>query len=208
VQYRCLARGITCEAILTNTKTKVFRYFGFTSDDIRIGLESLRSLNLLEPMGLTVINDLIYKIDKSLFHLMSELNSQDFFNRIEQVMRKIWFNYRHPTDDEKKWLDFIYGNKEAARIISDAYEARRKIFGGKNLKAFVKTIVINDKMRLESMNKRIDEINEEIKNIQQDMQITREVYKTHIEQHETFLNNIFETVYPGFFSSLRVPRFS
>jgi hypothetical protein len=62
-------RGITSKAIIENREIRAFRHFGFTSDDIRRALESLYSINALNPtgsLGLTAANDVLYKIDKSL----------------------------------------------------------------------------------------------------------------------------------------------
>lgn len=124
VQYRCFLRGITCEAIVENRDVRAFRHFGFTSDDIRSALEALYSLNVLKPigsLGLTVANEVIYKIDRSLFDLMSalhSLNGYDVFDKIESIMIEIWSKHRPPTDDEKNWLYFIFGNKDSISRLS------------------------------------------------------------------------------------------
>ena len=73
-QYRCRLRGITCETILKNWDLRVFSYLGFTSKNIRSAIGSLCSLNVLKLMGSlnqTLANDVIYKIDKSVFDFIA-----------------------------------------------------------------------------------------------------------------------------------------
>jgi hypothetical protein len=182
-------RGITCNAIIENRDVRVFRHFGFTSKDIRGALESLCNLDVLKPVGFaTVLNDVIYKIDKSLFDFMFDLhllNSHDIFDKIESVMKDIWSRFRPPTEDEKSWLYFVYGNKEADQLINDAHESRNKITN-------------------REINKKVVEINAEITRIVDYMKWVQESYKTTIDKHDTLLRNIYEIIYPGFFGKIQL----
>jgi hypothetical protein len=57
-------------------------------------------------------------------------HENDLFSRVEAIMTEIWSNFRPPINDEKDWLCFVYGKKEADRLINNTYEARNKITGG------------------------------------------------------------------------------
>lgn len=212
-QYKCRLRGITCEAILENWDLRVFSYLGFTSKDIRSAIGSLCSLNVLKPMGplrLTIANDVIYKIDKSIFDFIAALDifhDDDLLSRVESIMTEIWSNFRPPTDDERDWLCFVYGNKEADRLINNAYNARIKITKGENMKLYIHKISRNDKMKLDEINNRVDVINEKITEIVNHLDWVQESYRTTIDIHRNLLKNIFETIFPDFFVDLHVPRF-
>lgn len=212
-RYICSLRGITCEAILENREIRVFSYFGFTSKDIRNAIESLCSLDILKPigsLGLTIANEVIYKIDMSVFDFIAALDifhDNNLFSRVEAIMTEIWSNIRPPTDDEKDWLCFVYGKKEADRLINNAYEARNKITGGQGVTSYIRKIRREDKTKLNEINKRVDIINEKIIEIINHMDWIRESYSMTIDIHEDLLKNIFETIYPDFFVDLHVPRF-
>ena len=212
-RYRLFLRGITCEAVLENKDVKVFKHFGFISDDIRRAIQSLCSLNVLKPMGSlgpTLASEVIYKVDKSIFDFMFGLRSlidYEIFDKIESVMREIWFNVRPPTPEEKDWLYFIYGKQEADRLINDAHDSRYKITNGESMNAYISRINRNDKEKLNEMNNRIHTINKEITKIKHDMMLTQESYTATIDRHQLLLNNIYETVYPKFFANLAVEKF-
>jgi hypothetical protein len=212
-QYRCFLRGITCEAILENRDLRVFRYLGFTSENIRSAIRSLCSLDVLEPMGSlgpTIANEVIYKIDKSIFDILAALDifhDNFLFSRVESIMIEIWSNFRPPTDGEKQWLYFVYGNKEADRLINNAHDARNKIIGGQGKNSYIRKIIRDDKTKLDEINKTVDVINEKITEIVNQMVWIREFYSTTIDNHRNLLKNIFETTFPDFFVDLKVPRF-
>lgn len=210
LQYRCFLRGISCKAIIENREIRAFRHFGFTSYEIRSALESLCNINALKPTGLTDDNDVMYKVDKSLFNIMFALHSlagYDVFNKIESIMTEIWSNVRPPADDEKNWLYFIYGNKEADRIINNAYESRNKITNGESMKSYISKIRRNDKVKLGGLNKKMVDINEEITRVVDFMKWIQESYITTIDRHKTLLKNIYEIVYPDFFSKMNFETF-
>ena len=191
---------------------RAFRYLGFTSEDIRSAIESLCSLNVLKPMGslgLTIANEVIYKIDKSIFDLMAalDMDDKDLFSRIESIMIEIWSNFRPPTEDEKQWLDFVYGKREADRLINNAYGARKEITGGQDMNSYTRKIRKDDKMKLDEINKRVDAINEKITETVNHMEWIRESYGTTINIHRELLKNIFESIFPDFFVDLKGPRF-
>lgn len=214
-RYICSLRGITCEAILENREIRVFSYLGFTSKDIRNAIESLCSLDILKPigsLGLTIANEVIYKIDKPIFDFMAALDldiihNNDLFSRVDSIMTEIWSNIRPPTDDEKDWLCFLHGKKEADRLINNAYEARNKITGGQGMTSYIRKIRREDKTKLNEINKRVDVINEKIIEIINHMDWIRESYITTIDIHGDLLKNIFETIFPDFFIDLHVRRF-
>jgi hypothetical protein len=211
-QYRCFLRGITCEAILENRKIRAFQHLGFASEDIRSAIGSLCSLNVLKPMGslgLTIANDVIYKIDKSIFDFMAalDMDDNDLFSRIESIMTEIWSNFRPPTEDEKQWLDFVYGKREADRLINNAYNARKEITRGQDMNSYIRKIRRDDKMKLNEINKRVDVINEKITEIINHMDWVRESYSTTVDIQGILLKNIFETIFPDFFVDLHLPRF-
>jgi hypothetical protein len=210
-RYRCFLRGITCEAILKkNRELDVFRYLSFTSEDIRNAIESLCNIDVLKPIGSlghTIANQVIYKIDMSVFDFMFAINNEDPFARVISVMTEIWSNFRPPTNDEKKWLYFVYGNKEADRLINNAHEARVKITGGQGMTSYIRKIRRDDKMKLNELNKSVDVINEKIAEIVSHMDSIREAYSTTINIHKDLLENILETIFPEFFVDLQVPRF-
>jgi hypothetical protein len=217
-RYRLFLRGITCEAIIKNRDVRAFRYLGFTSKDIMSAIESLCSLNILRPMGslgIKINNEVIYKIDKSIFDLMfglRTLNDYNIFNKIESIMKDIWSRFRPPTEAEKTWLYFIYGNKEADQLspadqlIINAHDSRNKITNGESMKSYFSKIRRNDKEKLE-IDKKIDRINEEINEIKDHMAWIQESYKATINKHKTLINNISEIVYPKFFAALSLERF-
>jgi len=214
IQYRCSLRGITCEAILENRELRVFKYLGFTPEDIRGAIGSLCSLNILKPMGslgLTIANEVIYKIDKSIFDFMAGLDIfQDdnyLFSKIESIMIEIWSNFRPRTDDEKKWLYFLYGNKEADRLINSAYESRIKITGGQAMNSYIRKTRRDNKMELDKINKRVDVINEKITEIVNCMEEVQELYRITVDRHKSLVKNIFEIIFPDFFVDLHISRF-
>jgi hypothetical protein len=212
-QYRCRLRGITCEAILENRDLRVFNYLGFTSKDIKSAIGSLCSLNALKPMGslrLTIANDVIYKIDKSIFDFIAALDifhDDDLFSRVKAIMTEIWSNFRSPTDNERDWLYFVYGNKEADRLLNNAYEARNKITGGQGMTSYIRKIRREDKTKLNEINKRVDAINEKVTEIVNHLDWVQETYRTTKDIPRDLLKNIFETIYPDFFVGLHLPRF-
>lgn len=214
-RYICFLRGITCKAILENSEIRVFSYLGFTSKDIRSAIKSLCSLNVLKPvrsLGPTNTNEVIYKIDKSIFDFMAALDldithNNDLFNRVESIMTEIWSSFRPPTYDEKQWLYFLYGKREADRLINNAYESRNKITGGQGMASYIRRIRREDKTKLSEINKRVDVINEKIIEIVNHMDWIRESYITTIDIHGDILKNIFETIFPDFFGDLYVQRF-
>ena len=205
--YRCRLRGITCETILENRDLRVFSYLGFTSKAIRSAIGSLCSLNVLKPMGSlrqTIANDVIYKIDKSIFDFMAALDldiihNDDLFSRVDSIMIEIWSNFRPPTDYEKDWLCFVYGKKEADRLINNAHEARNKNTGGQGMTSYIRKIRREDKTKLNEINRRVDVVNEKIIELVNHMDWIRESYSMTIDIHEDLLKNIFETIFPDFF---------
>jgi hypothetical protein len=211
--YRLFLRGITCEAILENKDIKAFRHIGFTSEEIRSAIWSLRSLNILKPMGslgATIANEVIYKIDKSIFDLMFDLrslNGYDIFDKIESLMIEIWFNFREPTEDEKDWLHFVYGKREADRLINDAHDSRYKITNGESMNSYFSRIIRNNKEKLTEINNRIDAINMEIIKIKDFIAWIQESNKAIVNRHQILLKDIFEIVYPKFFANLTLERF-
>lgn len=213
MQYRCTLRGITCESILENRDLRAFRYLGFKSDDIRSALESLCDLNILKPvgsLGLTVANEVIYKVDKSLFDFMfalHSLNGYDIFDKIESIMTEIWYKFRPPTETEMSWLYFVYGDKEADRTINNAYESRKEITNGESIKSYISKIRRNDKAKLDEINKKVVEINEQIMRVVDHMKWIQESYKTTVDRHKTLLKNILEIIYPNFFSKMELKTF-
>jgi hypothetical protein len=214
IQYRCSLRGITCEAILENRELRVFKYLRFTSEDIRSAIGSLCSLNILKPMGslgLTIANEVIYKIDKSIFDFMAALDTFQLdnylFSKIESIMIEIWSNFRPLTDDEKQWLYFVYGNKEADRLINRAYESRIKITGGQAMNSYIRKTRRDNKMELDKINRRVDAINEKITEIVNRMEGVQELYRITVDRHKSLLKNLFEIIFPDFFVDLHVPRF-
>lgn len=140
-------------------------------------------------------------LDMDIFH------NNDLFSRVESIMIEIRSNFRPPTDDEKDWLYFVYGNKEADRLINNAYGARNKITGGQGMTSYIRKIRRDDKTKLNEINKRVDVINEKITEIVNHMDGVRESYSTAIDIHRNLLKNIFETIFPDFFVDLHVPRF-
>lgn len=214
-RYICSLRGITCEAILENREIRVFSYLGFTSKDIRNAIESLCSLDILKPigsLGLTTANEVIYKIDKSIFDFMAALDldiihNNDLFSRVDSIMVEIWSNFRPPTDDEKDWLYFVYGKREADRLINNVHDARKKITGDQAMASYIRRIRREDKTKLNEINKRVDVINEKITELINHMDWIRESYSTTIDIHRNLLKNIFETIFPDFFIGLHVTRF-
>jgi hypothetical protein len=209
-RYRCFLRGITCEAILEkNRDLDVFRYLSFTSEDIRSAIISLCRIDVLKPMGSlghTIANEVIYKIDMSVFDLMFAINNEDPFTRVISVMTEIWSNFRPPTDDEIKWLRFLYG-KDADLLINNAYQARNKTSGGQGMNSYIHEIKRYDKMKLNEINKSVDVINKKIAEIVSHMDWVRESYSTTIDTHKDLLENILEIIFPDFFVDLHVPRF-
>jgi hypothetical protein len=205
-RYRCFLRGITCEAILKkNRELDVFRYLSFTSEDIRNAIESLCNIDVLKPIGSlghTIASEVIYKIDMSVFDFMFAINNEDPFARVISVMTEIWFNFRRPTYDELKWLHFVYGEREADKLINKAYEARNKITGGQGMTSYIREIKRYDKMKLNEINKSVDVINEKIAEIVSHMDSVREAYSTTINIHKDLLENIHETIFPDFFVNL------
>lgn len=213
-RFRLFLRGITCEAVLGNRDLKVFEHFKFTSEDIRNAVRSLCGLNVLKPvgsLGLSIDEEVIYKIDKSIFDLMFGLhtldNGYDLFDKLESVMKEVWSGFRQPTEDEKTWLYFVHGAKEADQLINSAYESRKKITDGESMNSYVSRIRRNDKEKLRMMNARIDAINKEITKVKDDMAWIQESYGTSVHRHQILLNNIYETIYPEFFANLSLDRF-
>jgi hypothetical protein len=212
-RYRLFLRGITCEAVLESKDVKAFKHFRFISEDIRSAIGSLCSLNVLKPMGSlgpTIDSEVIYKIDKSIFDFMFCLHSlidYDIFDKIESIMKDIWSSVRPPTPDEKDWLYFIYGEKEADRLINDAHDSRYKITNGESMKSYISRITRNNKEKLNEMNNRIDAINKEITKIKDDISWIQESYRATIDRHQVLINNIYETVYPRFFANLTLEKF-
>ena len=212
-RYRLFLRGITCEAVLANKDIKPFKHFGFISEDIRLAIESLCSLNVLRPIGSlgpTIDSEVIYKVDKSIFNFMFGLRSlmdYDIFDKIESVMKDIWSSVRAPTPVEKDWLYFVYGKKEADRLINDAHDSRYKITNGKSMNSFISKINRDDKEKLRKMNNRIDAMNNEITKIKDDMGWIQKSYEAALNEHQIILNNIYETVYPKFFANLTLEKF-
>jgi hypothetical protein len=211
--YRIFLRGITCESVHGNRNLKAFKYLEFTSEDIRNTIRSLCSLNVLKPMGSMgpIIDDeTIYKIDKSIFDLMfglRTLNGYDIFDKIESIMKEAWSRFRPPTESEKNWLYFVFGNKEADRLINNAYDSRNKITNGESMKSYISKIRRNDKDKLIEIDKKIDRINEEINEIRDHIAWIQESYKTTINRHKILISNIFEIVYPEFFVNLSLEKF-
>ena len=122
-------------------------------------------------------------------------------------MTEIWSNFRPPTNDEKDWLYFVYGPKEADRLINNTYNARNKITKGENMKLYIHKISRNDKMKLDEINKRVDEINDRVTEIVNHLDWVQESYRITIDIDRNLLKNIFETIYPDFFVGLNLPRF-
>ena len=191
----------------------MFKHFGFISNDIRRAIQSLCSLNVLKPMGSlgpTLGSEVIYKVDKSIFDFIFDIHAligYDIFDKIESVMKDIWSGVRPPTEDEKNWLYFIYGKREADRLINDAHDSRHKITNGESMNAYISRINRNDKEKLNEMNNRILTINKGITKIKDDMAQTQELNRATINTHQILLNNIYETVYPKFFANLTVEKF-
>jgi aminoglycoside phosphotransferase (APT) family kinase protein len=161
-------------------------------------------------LGPTIANEVIYKIEKSIFDIMAALDifhDNALFSRVESIMTEIWSNFRPPTDGEKQWLYFIYGEREGDRLINNAHEARNKITGGQGMISYIHKIRRVDKTKLNEINKRVDVINEKITEIVNQMAWIRESYSTTIDNHRNLLKNIFETIFPDFFVDLKVPRF-
>jgi hypothetical protein len=133
-------------------------------------------------------------------------HENDLFSRVEAIMTEIWSNFRPPINDEKDWLCFVYGKKEADRLINNTYEARNKITGGgQGMTSYIRKIRREEK--LNEINKRVDVINEKITEIINHMDWIRESYSTTINIHRNLLKNVFETIFPEFFVDLHVPRF-
>ena len=102
-------------------------------------------------------------------------------------MIEIWSNFRPPTDDEKDWLYFVYGKKEADRLINNVHDARKKITGDQAMTSYIRKIRREDKTKLNEINKRVDVINEKITEIINHMDWIRESYSTTIDIHRNLL---------------------
>jgi hypothetical protein len=219
VRYRLFLRGITCETIIKNRDVRAFRDLGFTSKDIMSAIKSLCSLNVLRSMGSLGIktnDEVIYKIDKSVFDFMfglRTLNGYNLFDKMESVMNDIWSGFRPPTEAEKTWLYFVYSNREADQLspadqlIINTHDSRNKITNGESMKSYISKIRRNDKEKLLEINKKIDRINKEINEIKDHMTWIQDSYKTTINKHKTLINNILEIVYPEFFAAVSLDRF-
>jgi hypothetical protein len=213
-RYRIFLHGITCESVHANRNLKAFRYLKFTSEDIRNAIHSLCSLNVLSPMGSLgpkIDDEIIYKIDKSIFDIMfglRTLNGYDIFDKIESIMKDIWSRFRPPTESEKTWLYFVFGHKEADQLIINAHDSRDKITNGESMKSYISKIRRNDKEKLAKINKKIELINEEINEINDHITWVQESYKATINKHKTLINNMLEIVYPEFFATISLDRFS
>jgi hypothetical protein len=186
-RYRLFLRGITCEAIINNRDLKAFGYLGLTSKDIMSAIRSLCSLNVLRSVGSlgpTIDNEVIYKIDKSMFDIMfglRTLRGYDIFDKIVSIMKDVWSWVRPPTEDEKTWLYFVYGDKEADQLINSAHDSRKKITNGESKKSYISKMRRNDKEKLIEIDKKIDRINEEINEIRDHIAWIQESYKTTVE---------------------------
>jgi hypothetical protein len=130
-----------------------FNYLNFEQNDILDGVDSLQKANVIRPimdfMGeirYAIVDDKLRKLIDNLYCIhLRQLN----------LMEQKW-SYEKPTNDERIYMEFIYGKKEADKIINDAHFRRKRRNGYKNL-------FPSKQKQVNSYNVKMKEINEHIR---------------------------------------------
>jgi hypothetical protein len=200
--YKCMIRGMTKETVNSNRNVNPFQYLSITSNQLDEVFDHLCKDQLLRPLPHPDAYYIYRIVDNNLYFLLFFL--EDLFTEyVMPVMRKIWKYLRNPTPEERQWLTILYGD-ETNKIIIEYNEHRHELENETRKKAQGIETVAKSMLNKKKINT-INEIEEQVKSIQEDLDSYQQTYDFLIKKHFS-LQQILEIMFPEFLKHLELRR--